>query len=139
MIIVLACPSQKTLRMRVMAGANLAKRRMGTQLLLMGTKEQTAFMEKMLEQSPIRRRVKAESNANTTAEMALLVSGHVPAGSAPTIVTSALHAPRAKLLFDMRLNSDCPVVPVERSGVHYKNEEARERKKMDLIRIVRSL
>ena len=77
MIIVLGCPSQKTMRLRAMTGANLAKKKMGTRLLLMGTQKQTAFMQDSLKHTPVMRRIVVEPNCITTAEMALLSSSYV--------------------------------------------------------------
>ena len=139
MIIVLGCPSQKTMRLRSMVGANLAKKKMGTTLLIMGTPKQTAFMKDCLKHSPIMRRIMVEPNCTTTEEMALLSSSYIPKNENVTIVTSSNHIQRAKLLFEIRLKKTCTVESVDRSGVNDKHEIKREQKKIERIRILQTL
>lgn len=139
MIIVLACPSKTTLRMRTMFAASQAKKNMGERILLMGTSSQTETMVSYLERSPIKRRLVMEPNCRTTAEMALLASSHVlDTDGEVAIVTSTVHGERAKMLFDESLQRECRLITVERSGVHY-DETLRERKKIETFLIHRAI
>ena len=139
-VIVLACPSQKTMRMRVMLAANMAKKEMGTRLLFVGSSSQTEYMKSLLTNSPVYRRILTEPNCKTTAEMALLCPSYVPKSEAKiVIVTSANHEERAKYLFERSLHQHCEIVAIDRSGVKYANVEKRERKKMDHLYVLNSL
>ena len=143
MFIVLGCRDKKTLRMRTMKAAALASKQIGSLVLVTGNPKSTTLMVEMLAKTPICRRVKSEPNARTTAEMALLAASYIPESrrSDVTLVTSTLHAPRAKMLFEARLGVSCRVVAVERSGLKLEAEEERRRedKKIEHITVLKSI
>lgn len=143
-IIVIGCRDKKTLRMRTMRAAGLARKQIGSRVLIMGNSKTTKAMAELLSTTPICRRVSQEPNCTSTAEMALLSSSHVPKAmrNDVTIVTSAIHSARAKMLFEARLGVTCRVVEVERSGIvgsTEAEERKRETKKMEEFMVHRAI